>query len=67
MSDNADTICDYIHKELNHSATIMSAEGSYSHEPKESHHDCCEQRSGIKTAEIRKKRRTTRIYDDHKQ
>ena len=35
VSDNADTICDYIHKELNHSATIMSAEGSYSH-------DCCE-------------------------
>lgn len=34
VSDNADTICDYIHKELNHSATIMSAEGSYSHEPK---------------------------------
>ena len=26
VSDNADTICDYIHKELNHSATIMSAE-----------------------------------------
>lgn len=34
VSDNAGTICDYIHKELNHSATIMSAEGSYSHEPK---------------------------------
>lgn len=34
VSDNADTICNYIHKELNHSATIMSAEGSYSHEPK---------------------------------
>lgn len=34
VSDDADTICDYIHKELNHSATIMSAEGSYSHEPK---------------------------------
>ena len=34
VSDNADTICDYIHKELNHSATIMAAEGSYSHEPK---------------------------------
>lgn len=34
VSDNADIICDYIHKELNHSATIMSAEGSYSHEPK---------------------------------
>lgn len=34
VSDNADTICNYIYKELNHSATIMSAEGSYSHEPK---------------------------------
>ena len=29
-----DPICDFIHKELNRSATVFSAEGSYSHTPR---------------------------------
>lgn len=34
ISTNPDPICDFIHKELNHSATVYHAKGSYSHKEK---------------------------------
>ena len=34
VSTNAEPICEFIHKELNHSATVYHAEGSYTHKDK---------------------------------
>lgn len=34
VSKNAEPICDFIHRDLNHGATIYSAEGAYTHEEK---------------------------------